>query len=236
MASFDTLHAEAHRRGNIRKAVRTAAYLGRRSEVAPPESMFTNADGEVEIVDLKEAGFSPIGLVTVDGFNFEREDSNSEVQSQGFLSPTREDLESSNRTVTFTMQEVMKKANKEFLNGTRYDDAVFTEGDSELVLRNPEFPQHEEWCLVVVAIDGPSGNEHLDAKVLPTIKVQTVGGEQFGGDTERNREVTARVYVDDELGVPEIDIIGGHAFARTAEDLGWADSADNGDDSDAEGN
>lgn len=234
MASFDTLHADAHKRGNIRKAVRTVGYLGRRSEVDPPESMFTNADGEVDIVDLKEAGFSPIGMVTVDGYNFEREDSNSEVQSQGFLSPTREDLESSNRTVTFTVQEVMKKGIKEFLNGTRYDDAVFAAGDSEVVLRTPEFPQHEEWCLVVVAIDGPSGDEHLDAKVLPTIKVQTVGGEQFGGDSERNREVTARVYVDDELGVPEIDIIGGHAFARTAEDLGYG-TEENGDGG-AEGN
>lgn len=227
MATFDTLHAEAHRRGNIRKAVRTVGYLGRRAEVDPPESMFSRSGGggggggQVQIVDLKEAGFSPVGLVTVDGFNFEREDSNTEVQSQGFVSPTREDIESSNRTVSFTIQEVQKRITKEFVNGTRYADAEF-DGD-ELVTRNPELPEHEEWCLVVVAVDGPSGDEYLDAKVLPTIKVQTVSGEQWGGDSERNREVTARVYVDDELGVPEIDIVGGNAFARSAEDLGWAE-------------
>lgn len=219
MATFDTLHAAGHRRGNIRKAIRTIGFLGRRSEVNPPESLFTNVGGEVQILDLIEAGFHYVGLVTVDGFNFQRDDSNSEVQSQGFVSPTREDLESSTRTVTFTIQEVQKRSNQEFINGTRYDDAVVT--DSEVVKRNPEMPEHEEWCLVVVAVDGPGGNEHLDAKVLPTIKVQTVGGEQWGGDGERSREVTARVYVDDELGVPEIDIMGGYAFLRSAEDLGW---------------
>lgn len=218
MATFTDLHAAGHRRGNIRKAVQTIGFLGRRSEVTPPESL---TDGTGGLTDLTEADFHYIGLVTVDGFNFEREDSNSEVTSHGFLSPTREDLESSTRTVSFTMQEVQKRINQEFLNGTRYTDVELTNG--EVVKRNPEFPQHEEWCLVVIANDGPEGANYLDAKVFPTIKVQTVGGEQWGGDSERNREVTARVYVDDELGVPEIDIMGGEGFAGNAVDLGWAE-------------
>lgn len=220
MSSFDTLHRDGHKRGNIRKAIRTVAFLGRRADVDPPETLFSEGvGGEVDITDLKEAGFFPVGLVTMDGFNFERDDSNSEITSHGFVSPTREDLETSTRSVTFTIQEIHRRNTQEFLNGTRYDDASWD--GVELVKRNPEMPEHEEWCLVIVAIDGPSGNEYLDAKVLPTIKVQTVGGEQWGGDSERNREVTARVYVDDELGVPEIDIIGGQAFARNADDLGW---------------
>lgn len=222
MATFDTMHREAHKRGNIRKAIKTIGFLGRRADVDPPETLFTagaTAGDDIEVADLVTAGFSYIGLVTMDGFNFERDDSNSEVTSQGFVSPTREDLETSTRSVTFTIQEVQKKTLQEFVNGTRYDDVEFN--GTELVKRNPEMPEHEEWCLVIVAIDGPSGNEYLDAKVLPTIKVQTVGGEQWGGDAERNREITARVYVDDELGVPEIDIIGGEAFARNAADLGW---------------
>lgn len=220
MSSFDTLHRDAHKRGNIRKAIRTIGFIGRRADIDPPQTLFTEGvGGEIEVADLVAAGFSYVGLVTVDGFNFERDDSNSEINSHGFVSPTREDLESSTRSVTFTIQEVQKRTLQEFVNGARYDDAEFD--GVELVKRNPEMPEHEEWCLVVVAIDGPSGNEYLDAKVLPTIKVQTVGGEQWGGDAERNREITARVYVDDELGVPEIDIIGGEAFARNAEDLGW---------------
>lgn len=226
--TFKNIHGRAHSRRNIRKAIQTAGFLARRSQVDPPQTLFSVEDGVAKVVDLADAGFTAIGMVTVDGFNFEREDSNSEVQSQGFVTATREDLETSERSVSFTVQEVQKRALQEFMNGTRYDDVEVVEG--EVVKRNPEMPMHDEWCLVVVALDGAEGNEYLDAKVLPTIKVQTVGGEQWGGDSERNREITAKVYVDDELGVPEIDIMGGQGFLRTAEDLGWGGSAD------AEGN
>lgn len=215
MATFNELHAEAHTLGNIRKSLRTVGFIGRRSEVDPPTSLFAGGS----IVDLFEEGFLAVGLVTVDGFNFEREDSNDEVQSQGFLSATREDLDSSQRTVSFTAQEVQKRVIKELCDGARYDSVSVDDG--EAIFFKPEFPENDEWCLVVVSFDGVEGNDFLDAKVLPTIKVQTVSGEQFGGDGERNREITARVYVDDELNVPEIDIIGGEGFLRDAESLGY---------------
>lgn len=216
MATFAELHQDAHKRGNIRKALQTVAFIARRSELAEvPTSLFAGGT----ITDLREAGFTPVGMVTVDGFNFEREDSNSEVQSHGFMSATREDLESSTRTVTFTAQEIGKRVIRELTNGVRLDDAQVEDG--EVVIMNPEAPENDEWCLIVIAYDGVQGNDYLDAKILPTIKVQTVSGEQWGGDSERNREITARVYVDDELGVPEIDVMGGEAFLRNAEELGY---------------
>lgn len=222
MVSFSELHAESHRRGNIRKALQTVGLIIRRSELDEvPLDLFSGGD----VTDLKALGFHPLGMVTVDGFNFEREDSNAEVESQGFLSATREDLESSDRTVSFTAQEVQKRVVKELTGGLRADDIQVEDG--QVVILNPEHPENDEWCLVVIAFDGTTGSEYLDAKILPTIKVQTVSGEQWGGDSERNREITARVYVDDELGVPEIDVMGGEAFLRDAEDLGYGSAEGN---------
>lgn len=217
MATFNELHRAGHRSGNIRKALRTVAFIGRRSEVDPPLSLI---EGPGDLVDLTSEGFEYVGSVTVDGYNFEREESNSEVESQGFLTPTREDPESLTRTVTFTVQEVQKRHLKEFIDGARYDDIVVDE-NGQVVVEQPEFPEHDYWVLVIIAFDGVTGDEYLDAKVLPNIKVSSVSGEQWGGDGERNREITATVYADDELEVPEIDIMGGEAFARNAEELGY---------------
>lgn len=212
--TFDTAHSAAHRRGNRRKAVQSISFLARRSDVDPPETLFT---GEGELVDLIDAGFEYGGLVTTDGFNFERDDSVEGDGSHGFVDNTREDLETSERTVSVTFQE-KKRVVQEIVDGADYRNlAVDT---NELVKYKPAMPVNEEWCLVVVYKDGPTGDEHMVAKVLPTVKAQSVGGEQWS-NSAIGREVTFKVYVDDELGTPEIELEGGAAFLEAAEDQGY---------------
>lgn len=211
---FDTHHAAAHRRGNRRKAVQSISFLARRAEVTPPETIFT-ADGE--IVDLIASDFEYGGLVTTDGFNFQRDDSVEGTPSHGFVDNTREDLETSERTVVVTFQE-KKRVVQEIADGADYRG--LSVGTNELVKYKPSMPVNEEWILVTVYKDGPVGNEYLSAKILPTIKAQSVGGEQWSNETI-NREVTFKVYEDDELGVPEIEIEGGAAFLAAAEEQGW---------------
>lgn len=223
MATFDTVHAEAHRRGNIRKAIKTIGFIGRRSEVTPPESLFQENG---ELVDLVADGFEYTGLVTTDGWNFEREDSNQETTSQGFMSPTREDLDTVSRSVSVNFQESRKRVLQEIFDGADYRSLEV--GVNELVKHKPEAPTNAEWCLVVIAVDGPADNENLMGKVFPTVKASTVGGEQWGGDSEISREVSFRVYRDDVLGVPEIEIEGGSAFMAASEDLGWSQPAPTG--------
>ncbi|GAB3192159.1 hypothetical protein [Nesterenkonia suensis] len=216
MATFDTIHAEAHSRGNIPKAIKSLSFLARRSEVEPPESLFL-ADGE--LVDLIAEGFTYGGYVTTDGFSFDREDSNSEVSAHGEMSPVREDLQSVERTVGVTFLESRKRIIQELADGADYSGVEV--GEHELVKHKAEAPMHDDWCLVVIAIDGPAGNEHLMGKVFPTVKVSSVGGEQWGGDDAISREFTFRVFRDDELGVPEIEIEGGAKFLARAESMGW---------------
>lgn len=213
--SFDAAHSAAHRRGNRRKAVQSIAFLARRSELdSVPETIFT-VDGE--LVDLIAAGFEYPGLVTTDGYNFERSDSVEGDGSHGFADNTREDLESTERTISVTFQED-KRIVHEICDGADYRGLEV--GTHELVRHKPAMPMNEEWCLVTVYRDGPAGNEHLVGKILPTIKAQSVGGEQWS-NTAIGREVTFKVYTDDELGTPEIECKGGEAFLARAEEQGW---------------
>lgn len=214
--TFDAAHSAAHRRGNRRKAVQSIGFLARRSELdSVPETVFAENG---ELVDLISAGFEYAGLVTTDGYNFERDDSVEGDGSHGFVDNTREDLETSERTVTVTFQE-KKRVIQEIVDGADYRNLEV--GTHELVKYKPSMPVNEEWCLVTVYKDGPTGDEHLVAKILPTIKAQSVGGEQWS-NTAIGREVTFKVYTDDELGTPEIEIEGGQAFLAAAEEQGYA--------------
>lgn len=213
--TFDTAHQAAHRRGNRRKAVQSISFLARRSEITVPTTVFTENG---ELVDLKDAGFAYGGLVTTDGFNFERNDSVEGDGSHGFADNTREDLDTTERTVSVTFQE-KKRVVQEICDGADYRNLEV--GTHELVKYKPAMPVNEEWCLIVIYKDGPTGNEYLTAKILPTVKAQSVGGEQWS-NSAIGREVTFKVYVDDELGTPEIEVEGGAAFLAAAEDQGYA--------------
>lgn len=223
--TFDTAHSAAHRRGNRRKAVQTIGFLARRSEVTPPETIFTPEGELTDLAGEGGAGFDYAGMITTDGPNFSREDSVEGDGSHGFVDNTREDLTTSERTVVVTFQEAKKRVIQEIADGADYRGLQVA--TSELVKHKPSMPVNEEWVLVYVFRDGPAGDEHLTAKVLPTIKAQSVGGEQWGKESI-TREVTFKVYVDDELGVPEIEIESGAAFLADAEQLGWGVSSGGG--------
>lgn len=215
--TFDSAHSAAHRRGNRRKAVQSISFLARRSEITPPETIFTELGELVQLVGKEGSGFEYGGLVTTDGFNFERDDSVEGDPSHGFVDNTREDLETSERTVSVTFQE-KKRVVQEIVDGADYRNLEV--GTHELVKHKPAMPVNEEWCLVVIYKDGPTGNEYLTAKILPTVKAQSVGGEQWS-NSAIGREVTFKVYVDDELGTPEIEVEGGAAFLAAAEEQGY---------------
>jgi len=217
MVTFDTHKAAGHRRSNRRKAVESITFWRRRSEGDVPVTLFTANN---ELVDLIADGFQYGGLITADGLSFEREDSTEGTPSHGYYDNTREDLQSSEGTFSVTFQEDKRVIN-ELCDGADYRDLEV--GTNELVKYKPAFPRHEEWTMISVYRDGPAGNEHLKAKILPTVKVQSAGAEQWGNETTIDREVTFKRFVDEELNTPEIEISGGTAFFASLENQGWAE-------------
>ena len=71
-----------------------------------PETLFT---GPGQLVDLKAAGYLPLGIVTPDGYEFEREVETEDIDGLGYASPVRTDITRVPRSITTTLIETGRK-------------------------------------------------------------------------------------------------------------------------------
>ena len=106
MPTFATIQQEADNRNLVRKIQKAVAFLAPTS-VELPETLFGAAGA---LIDLKAAGWLPVGLVTPDGYEFGRDISKSDVSALGYASPVRSDVDAVARTVKFTARFVLRAA------------------------------------------------------------------------------------------------------------------------------
>ena len=96
MPTFSTIQADADERSLVRKIQKAVAFIAPKS-VELPEAL-TGADSLP--IDLKTAGFLPVGLVSPDGYTFSREVEKEDIDALGYASPVRSDVTRVPRSVS----------------------------------------------------------------------------------------------------------------------------------------
>lgn len=215
--TYDELHAAAHSRLNLRKAQRSLALIGRRSEVTKID---WDEFGPGELPDFKEMGFHYVGRVTTDGWTFGREEENDEVESHGFTDPGRIDTTSVTRTISTTVQETFRRVIRELIKGADYSGVSFNESGF-LVLDEPDFPEHDEWSLITMFRDNPEDRRIVFGRHFGSIQLETAGEEAFGNEGAIQQEITWRVFPDEDMGTPFREFYGGPGMVQLAETLGY---------------
>jgi hypothetical protein len=204
MPTFATIQADADERSLVRKIQKAVAFIAPMT-VELPEAL-TGADSLP--IDLKTAGFLPVGLVTPDGYSFGREIESEDVDALGYASPIRSDTTRVPRTVSFTVLEKGRKHMLELTYGT--DLTGVTQGvNGEIVIDEPDLPVDAEWRLLIVGSDGPAANNWILGKGYGAVKLNATGEEVWGREGAVSQQLTFNVFTDDEIGVPVKHYYGG---------------------------
>lgn len=218
MPTFDEIRNEADKPAFVRKVQKAVAMLAR-MDAELPEKLLT---GPGEFVDLKTAGFLPIGLVTPDGYQFGREVEKSDIDALGYASPVRSDIDRVPRSITFTSLETGRKHMNELIYGTNLDSVEMSPTTGEVVFDEPDMPIAEEFRLIVAAVDGPADTQWVMGKGFPRVKLAGGGAEQWQKEGAKSTEITLDVFSDDELGVPVRHYLGGTGALKYKDVLGYS--------------
>lgn len=204
MPTFEEQRTLSDNRKLIRKVQSAIGVIAPKS-VELPASLYDGGS----LIDLKTAGFLPIGIVTKDGYNFGREVETEEVDGLGYASPVREDTVKVPREITFTPLESGRRHMLEMKYGTTLADTKQDSVTGEVVFDEPDLPIGEEYRLLVLASDGPTANNWILGKGYGAVKLTGGGDETWGGEDPVASELTFKVFVDDEIGSPVRHYMGG---------------------------
>lgn len=206
-------------RALVRKVQRALAVLAPTS-VDLPESLYEGGS----IIDLKAAGFLPVGLLTPDGISFGREVEKEDVDALGYASPVRSDVTRVPRSITFTALEKGRKHMLELTYGT--DLSTVTQAvNGEVVFDEPDLPVNKEYRLLVVAEDGPADESWVMGKGYFRVKLSGTAEEVWGREGAVSQQFTLDVFSDDEAGVPVRHYLGGTGAAKHKDVLGFTAGA-----------
>lgn len=214
--TFDTIRQEADERKLIRKVQKAVAFMGR-ADVELPESLFATGS----LLDLKTAGWLPVGIVSADGYTFGREINKEDVDALGYASPVRSDITQVPRTITFTPLETGRRHIMELKYGADYSAVTQDPVTGEVVLDEPELPVGEEFKLLVIGSDGPTAENWVLGKGFEAVKLSGGGDETWGGDSPVGGEMTLDVFTGETTGVPVRHYMGGTGALKYKDVLGY---------------
>lgn len=216
MPTFDTLRQGNDSRSLVRKVKKAIAVLAPKS-VPLPESLYTTGS----LLDLKTLGWLPVGLVTPDGYVFNRETETEDVDALGYASPVRSDVTRVPRSITFTLLETGRKHIQELKYGTDLTTATQDPVTGEVVFDEPEMPADQEYRLLVIGSDGPASENWIMGKGYGAVKLASSGSETWGGDSAVSTEMTLNVFTDDEIGTPVRHYLAGTGALAHKDVLGY---------------
>lgn len=220
MPTFDTLRQEADERGLIRKIQKAIAFIAPKT-VALPATLFAGGS----LVDLKAAGFLPVGIVTPDGYEFGRDISKEDVTALGYASAVRSDITEVARSVTFTALETGRKHMLELTYGTDLSATTQTLADGEVVFNEPDLPVGQEYRLIVVGSDGPAADNWILGRGYGSVKLASTDSQTWGTGDAVSQSFTFDVFTDSEIGTPVRHYIGGTGAKAASAELGFTQGA-----------
>lgn len=230
MPTFDEQRTDFDNSKLIRKLNKSIAVLRKKTDTpAFPSSLFeitgTAPDQVVSLIDLKAAGFLPVGKVATGGYTFNREVSREAVNSLGYYSPDRNDVTEVPRSITFTANERGRKHMLELVYGTDLTGTTYDPVSGEIVFHEPETPVDSDYELLVIASDGPTEENWIVARGYPLVRLNNGGTESWAQDGAATTEITLDVFTDEDLGVPVVHFTGGTGVLKHATDLGFTAGA-----------
>lgn len=193
MPTFDDLQSvvDAH----IRKGLQGSVFVKRWE------------DGDDEIEALKDAsgllalpdGYVDVGRLTKDqGVTWTSEVETSDVTSLGAASPTRRDIVSATRGMSFTMQESKRQA-FELSEGLDLS-AVRQDANGNVSWDQPDRPASIDYRVLALFKDGEGANAIYFAKWLPRAQVTETGEQSWNEENEIQYPVTLTAFVDELAG------------------------------------
>lgn len=179
---------------------------------------FTDESGD--LVDLKAAGFEPLGWLTKgDGINFSRETENQETESYGALEPTRVDFTKDVTSAAFRMQETNKQVLEMYYNTDLSDVVVGDNGEFSFV--NDAQPSTIYRRLIYIAKDGNGDNAKYIIKAMPRAVLSEVQEQAWSAESELSYGLTVKATTDDELDYSVRHAFAGPGIKAIASDMGF---------------
>lgn len=217
MPTLSEIQRDSDNRGLIRKVQRAVGLLAPMS-VELPEAL-TGPDHLP--IDLKAAGFLPVGIVTPDGYRFARDIEKEDIDALGYASYVRSDITRVARSVVFNAMETGRRHLTELKYGVDLT-GVTPDANGEVTWDEPDLPIGAEYRFIVVGADGPADTNWILGKGFPTVKLASVGEETWSKEGVLQQEITLDVFADEELGTPVRHYLGGTAAVKYADVLGYA--------------
>lgn len=226
MPTFEEIRRGADNRKLIRKYNRAVSFIAPQS-VPLPTSLFEVEPGPplvISLIDLKELGWLPLGLVAPDGYTFEREIETDDVDALGYSSSQRSDTVRVPRSISTTLLQSGSGAKhiNELLYGVDLSGLVPDAQTGEIYFDEPELPIDREWRALVVAVDGPADEEWVRGKAYGSVKLSGGGGETWGQEGASSNEISLNIQTDEETGTPVRHFFGGTGFKKYEDVLGYA--------------
>jgi len=221
MPTFATIQQDSDNRKLVRKIQKAVAFLAPTS-VDLPTTLFGVGGA---LIDLKTAGWLPVGLVTPDGYEFGRDISKSDVSALGYASPVRSDVDSVARSVKFTALETGKRNLLEVTYGTDLSATTQATASGEVVFDEPDLPVGQEYRLLIIGSDGPAADNWILGRGYGSVKLASTDSQKWGTSDAVTQSYTFDVFTDAEIGTPVRHYQGGTGAVKAQAVLGFTAGA-----------
>lgn len=203
---------------NVRKSLGTIIALAPID--APEVTQILDTDGR-SIMPLPEQ-YWPVGLLTPDGVNQERDSDTEEVEAHGHLTPVREDITSDSRTITTNAYEIHRKNLVALAEGIPVESLPeLGAGEHELSYELPPTVNKTYYRCLIIDFDGTSAEPYIDAWFYPRISQTSFPSMALNKSDPRSYELTFKAFADSDLGYIAKKFHAGLGFSRTAASNGW---------------
>lgn len=201
----------------VRKSLSGGVMIAPATAAAPTRSTIFGTD--YSLASTKPTGFEFAGYLTDDGIRSARSQETEDITGWQSLEPVRSDRTSDSETIQVDFLET-KKLTLEVYTGADLSSAAFVNG--ALSIQKPALPTDRYYRLLAFAVDNIDGEEYIEAKFYPRVKVTTFADEARQKSGASVLGVTFTAYVDATLGYSLDRMIGGRGFAiKAATDMGF---------------
>ena len=216
MPTFAQIQRDADNRKLIRKIQKAVAFLDK-SDVEMPTSMYEAGS----LIDLKTRGWLPVGLVSPEGYTFNREPESEDIDALGYASPVRTDTTRVARSVAFTPLERGRRHMLELQYGTDLTGITMDPVTGEIVFDEPDLPVDDEYKLLVLGQDGPADEQWVLGKGYFAAKLANTAEETWGREGAAASQLTLNIFSGEESGVPVRHFMGGTGALKYKDVLGF---------------
>lgn len=210
---------------NVRKSLGTILALA--PEDAPEVDQILDTDGR-SILPLPEQ-YWPVGLLTTDGVQQEREADTESVEAHGRLAPVREDFSSDVRTITATAYEIHRRNLVAVAEGVPVENLPqLADGEHEVSYELPPSVAKQYYRALIIDFDGTSTNPIIDAWFYPRISQASFPSMNLSREDAKSYELSFTAFSDDDLGYIAKKFHAGLGFSSRAGQTGWKIETGNG--------